>query len=139
MLHEPNLVPSPGGGPNEWTYADGDVHAILNTDLRGTCEILELSSPRPGLGHAKAAVVWLRERFGKVAVNDPGNEADTPASFGFWVSMVDAGLVDSMVDGDGNLLLEDGRWIAETLDPEMYPDLVQRLNGGRSPSSTRRP
>jgi len=68
MQFEPKLERTPGGSSDEWTYKDRDVHAVLISDLLDGCQILELSSHRPGQGHAKAAVTWLRQRFGSVSV-----------------------------------------------------------------------
>jgi hypothetical protein len=124
MQHEPELRKD----GNEFEYRDGDVHAIISTDLKSFCQIHEFSSKQPGKGNGRAAVAWMKQQYREVHVCDPGNEIDAPDAFKFWCKLVDSGLIAGMIDGDSNPIYADGQWITESLDPEDYPDLRARLS-----------
>lgn len=137
MKYEPTITPT-NDGEDWYEYRDGDVIALLNSNLANWCEINEISSFEPGQGNGRKAVEWLRAKFNIVNVNDPGNEIDSPAAFSFWRRLTEAGLIAEMTDENGNVIYRDGNWVLSEIDNERFPHLFQALQS-RSNSQVFRP
>lgn len=127
MKHEPTVKKSKLSGSDEWEYRDGDVFAVMSTDKKTFCQIHEFSSHEPGKGNGRAAVEWLKRKYGQVHINDPGNEIDTPEAFEFWKKLAEKSLIHSMIDGDGNVIFNEGKWVSENIEAEDYPSLYSEI------------
>lgn len=126
MKYEPKIRASDEGG-ELYVYDDGHVSAVISSDLKATCEILEISSHQPGKGNGRKAVEWMKNEFGKISVNDPGNEVDSPKAFGLWKRLADHGIVNQMIDENGIFIFADGKWEMDEIDDERFPDLSVEL------------
>lgn len=128
MQYKPKLTQPKGATSYEWQYHDGDVYAVLSSDLKSFCEIQEFSSLQPGKGNGRAAVAWMKREYLNIHVNDPGNEIDAPDAFMFWRRLAENGLITGMTDRNSNPIYVDGQWVIDNLDPEDYPDLHAELS-----------
>jgi hypothetical protein len=126
MQHQPRIAK---GSADEWHYDDGDVRAVISSDLRSHCQILEFASINSGKGNGRAAVEWMKREYQNIHINDPGNEIDTPGAFQFWRKLADSGLIESMVDSDSTLIFDQKEWLVDNLDPDDYPELHRQLTG----------
>jgi hypothetical protein len=106
---EPRIYREPGC--NEY-YDDGRVFATVeqwtHPDTGKSClTIFEWSSHYPGCGHTEEALSWLRSRFNQISAYGIGSideDGCKDISYQYWERMQDKGLVDVLVDDDGNEL-----------------------------------
>ncbi len=99
-----------------WFYADGFVLGAVdgNLDLtepepvhgRGLL-ISEWTSHQPSQGNAKRALEWLRGHFRTIVAQGVGvvDEDGPDISVLYWAHMKDLGLIDHMLDDNGNILV----------------------------------
>lgn len=127
MQHKPKITTPKNSRQGEWEYRDGDVFAIISSDLKSYCEIQEFSSSQPRKGNGRAAIEWMKNKYQNIHVNDPGNEIDAPDAFLFWCKLAEENLIQSMTDGDSTPIFEDGEWVIDNVHPDDYPELYRRL------------
>lgn len=90
-------------------YADDAIHAEVGLGDGGAI-IHSLTSLEPGRGNGRTFVAWLKTRFGRVGVSDPGDPETSPEAFAFWSRLAEEGLVDEMEDDSGRIIFKDGVW-----------------------------
>jgi hypothetical protein len=128
MQHPPKISEVKGSFGSEWEYDDGDVLAVISTDQKTYCQIHEFTSHQSGKGHGREAIQWMKKEYQHVHVNDPGNEVDAPDALAFWLKLTEEGLISEMIDGYSEQIFSAGEWILEKLDPEDYPELLEKLS-----------
>lgn len=103
----PLIRHDPGHGE---VYEDGMVFGSVDSGLHEgvkTLTISEWSSHIPSHGNAERALRWLRDQgYGFIAANGVGTIEDGVGDVAtdFWLHMAEKGLVDELIDDDGNLL-----------------------------------
>ncbi|HIH2751013.1 TPA: hypothetical protein ACYLN4_006839 [Burkholderia lata] len=116
----PRLEAGEGGSlfeGRELFYRDGRILGAVDTGIaEGTklITISEWSSFFPNRGHTKAALQWLRDQgYSIITANGVGTLDDIDGklvgdiSTAYWAKMHQAGLVDVLIDDDGNALAVD--------------------------------
>jgi len=99
----------------EEVYHDGAVRGVVQTydlpDGRHGLSILEWSSlSEKGNGHTTRALEWLRERYAQICADgigmvDPdGEQGPARGSVSYWRHMQSKGLVDILLDDEGNVV-----------------------------------
>ena len=115
-MENPEFNPHFYKNSSDWFYADGSVLGGVDGDLNLTDPestsgrallISEWSSFYPGQGNTKRALEWLRGHFKTIVANGVGvsdaNGSDD--SVLYWAHMKDLGLIDEMLDDEGNSLV----------------------------------
>ncbi|MBD8615036.1 hypothetical protein IFT69_15150 [Pseudomonas putida] len=94
-------------------YQDGRVSGIIDL-VADQAVIYEWSSSMKGLGHTKEALRWLRDQgaCNITAFNmgmPPEEGAEIDGHVAYWLHMRDLGLVNTLIDDEGNVFDESWR------------------------------
>lgn len=98
-------------------YRDGRIEGAVDTGIADGAKLItisEWSSFFPNRGHTKAALQWLRDQgYSAITANGVGTLDDIDGelvgdiSMAYWSHMHQAGLVDTLIDDEGNTLVVD--------------------------------
>ena len=85
-----------------WQSADGQVWATLTFPSDDQCDILQFEAYHQEHGDCRRALKKLRPQYRVIRVIGVGHESSE--SYGFWLRMASAGLVDVLMDDDQRMI-----------------------------------
>jgi hypothetical protein len=85
----------------EWTSEDGKVLAMITGKENNWVCIDEFSSYEKGKGYAEKALKELKLKFKSITANGIGSEP-SHSSWQFWIHMKKKGLVDNLLNDEGD-------------------------------------
>lgn len=109
---------------NEYNFVCPYGSGVVEADFQArTVWIHEFQSKESGKGLGRKTIKWLRKYFDHIGVVDPGypGKQGTEGAFRFWSKMAEEGLVQKLVDHDGETMYENGQWLIDA-DADMDDD-----------------